>query len=282
MRKSFALTVLLLGTLSADAWGQERFTTAAEAAGIVRITAADGDVRIRPHSTLQVRVIYLDGGDERGVRVRRDGAEVDVDIYDDHDVEVLVPPGSRLDIRTRNGDVDVDGVRGSIAVETLAGDMAIYGTPASVTIESISGDVRVDGPVPTVRMNIVSGDIELPRATGNVDVSSTSGDIDVGGSGLRSGDFSSTSGTIRYRADIGADAVLEFSSASGSIDLQVPRDVRADFDIENVTGRIRSDIGPEPRRNRYTGGESLRFTNGGGGARIMIQNVSGEVYVLVR
>lgn len=282
MRKSFALAVLLLGTPSADAWAQERFTTAADAGGIVRITAADGDVRIRAHTAAQVRVIDLDGGDDQGIRVGRDGAEVDVDIFDDRDVEVLVPPGSRLDIRTRNGDVDVDGVRGSIAVETLSGDMGIYGTPASVTIESISGDVRVDGPVPTLRLNTVSGDIELPRATGNVDVTSTSGDIDVGGSGLHSGDFSATSGTIRFRADISADAVLEFSSASGTIDLQVPRDVRADFDIENVTGRIRSDIGPEPRRNRYTGGESLRFTHGGGGARIVIQNVSGEVYVVVR
>lgn len=281
MRSSFAYTLLLLGGLAASAAGQEPLTTPADPNGIVRVVAV-GDVRVRANSSNEVRVIDLDDRNERGLRLRRDGAQVEVDIYDDRDVEILVPADSRLDIRNSGGDIDIAGVRGSVAIETANGDMVVRDSPSSVTMESISGDARVTGPVQTVRINSVSGDIELPDAAGTLDVTSTSGDIDVGGSGIRSGDFTSTSGTIRFSADIRPDAVLEFTSASGTIELHVPADVAADFDIENITGRVRNDIGPDPRRNRYTGGESLRFTNGGGGARVVVRNVSGGVYLLVR
>jgi DUF4097 and DUF4098 domain-containing protein YvlB len=205
-----------------------------------------------------------------------------VDVYDDRDIVVFVPPGSRVDVRTSTGDVSVDDVSGTVAAETLSGDIVINGAPASVAIESISGDVTVSGPVANVRIGTVSGDVGLPRATGTINASSTSGDVDIRSDGVRSGQFESTSGTVTYSGTIMADALLNFTTASGEISLDVTRDINADFDIDNVTGRISSDIGPEPRRNRWTGGESLRFTNGRGGARIVVRNVSGEVYIAVR
>lgn len=283
MKSSFRSAALLLAMTPCVAQAQDPFTTTADATGIVRIIAADGDIRIRPSDGAQVRLIDLDREeDDRGMRLRRNNGEVQVDVFDDRDVEVRVPAGSRLDIRTRNGDIDIDGVRGSISLETLSGDMRVGGTPSSVTVESISGDITVDGSVETLRLSTVSGDIDLPRATGSVNANTTSGDVTIVSAGVRSGEISSTSGEVRYRGTIPRDAVLEFTSASGDIELEVGRDVAADFDIENVTGRIRNDIGPEPRRNRWTNGEALTFTNGGGGARITIQNVSGVVYLVAR
>jgi DUF4097 and DUF4098 domain-containing protein YvlB len=278
--KSLPLVIVLTAVMTSAATAQR--TTPADAAGLVRITAAEGDVRVRAGTAAEVRVDDRDGNRERGLRLERRNGEVLVDVYDDRDIVVYVPAGSRVDIRVSNGDVDVGDVTGTVAVESLSGDITINGTPASVNVESISGDVSVTGPVANVSIGTVSGDVFLMRATGTIDANSTSGDVDIMSDGVRSGKFGSTSGTVVHRGTVAADALLNFTTASGEINLEVTSDISADFDIENVTGRISSDIGPEPRRNRWTGGESLRFTNGRGGARIVVRNVSGEVYVTVR
>ena len=278
--KSLPVVIALLALMTST--GSAQRTTPADASGLVRITAADGDVSVRAGTAAEVRVDVRDRNSERGLRLERRNGEVLVDVYDSRDIVVFVPAGSRVDVRTSNGDVSIGDVTGTVAVETLSGDITVNGTPASVAIESISGDVTVSGPVANVRVGTVSGDVALPRATGTIDASSTSGDVDIMSDGVRNGQFGSTSGTVSFSGTVIADALLNFTTSSGEINLEVARDISADFDIENVTGRIRSDIGPDPRRNRWTGGESLRFTNGRGGARIVIRNVSGEVYVTVR
>lgn len=278
--RSLLIVGTLLAVLTSAASAQR--STPADASGLVRINAADGNVRVRAGTGAEVRVDERDRNSERGLRLERRNGEVMVDVYDDRDIVVFVPAGSRVDVRTSTGDVSVDDVSGTVAAETLSGDIVINGAPASVAIESISGDVTVSGPVANVRIGTVSGDVGLPRATGTINASSTSGDVDIRSDGVRSGQFGSTSGTVTYSGTIMADALLNFTTASGEISLDVTRDINADFDIDNVTGRISSDIGPEPRRNRWTGGESLRFTNGRGGARIVVRNVSGEVYIAVR
>jgi hypothetical protein len=278
--RSLLIVGTLLAVLTSAASAQR--STPADASGLVRINAADGNVRVRAGTGAEVRVDERDRNSERGLRLERRNGEVMVDVYDDRDIVVFVPAGSRVDVRTSTGDVSIDDVSGTVAAETLSGDIVINGAPASVAIESISGDVTVGGPVANVRIGTVSGDVGLPRATGTINASSTSGDVDIRSDGVRSGQFGSTSGTVTYSGTIMADALLNFTTASGEISLDVTRDINADFDIENVTGRISSDIGPEPRRNRWTGGESLRFTNGRGGARIVVRNVSGEVYIAVR
>jgi DUF4097 and DUF4098 domain-containing protein YvlB len=280
--KIIVIAGALLAATAANCAAQDRLTLPADGSGLVRIVAASGDVRIRGTSGAEVRVVDLDGGPARGLRLRQRDGGVDVDVFDGRDIEVRVPGGSRVDVRARNGDVEVEDVRGTVFVETMSGDVDVVGTPASVTVESISGDIRVAGPVQNLRLVTVSGDIELPRASGSVNVSSTSGDIEIVSEGVSSGEFNSTSGDVRFGGAIRGDALLHFSTASGRVELAVARNVSADFDIDNVTGRIRSDLGPDPRRNRYTGGENVRFTNGSGEARIVVSSVSGEVYIVVR
>ena len=52
----------------------------------------------------------------------------------------------------------------------------------------------------------------------------------------------------------------------------------ADFYIETYSGSIKNDIGPEARRSsEYGPGRELRFTSGGGGARVSIESFSGSV-----
>lgn len=275
--------LLVAAFVGAPLLAQSRsYTAPADPDGHVRIVTGDGDVRIRAASGGEVRVTDLEGGPERGIRVqRRDGA-VQVDVYDDREIAVTVPPGSRLDVRTRSGDVSVSGVAGAFFAETMNGDVVVGDSPASVAFSSISGSITVEGAVDTVRVSTVSGDVELPRAAGFLDITSTSGDLDIVSEGVVNGDFDSTSGVLFFRGAVPPDARLQFTTASGRVDLEVPRDIDADFDLSNVTGRIRSDLGPDPTRNRHTGGETLRFTNGNGAASIVVRNVSGEVYVMVR
>lgn len=270
----------LLAAMPGEA--QNRQTAPARANALVRVQALDGDVRIRGESRGDVEVIELDRDRRNGVRVSGGGDEVRIEAERNRDIEVRVPAGARIQARTRNGDLVISGVTGSIAAEAMVGDIVVDGSPSTVTAETLSGDIRVLGEVRTVRIATVSGDITIPRAVGTIDATTTSGDVEITSRGVRSGSFESTSGDVVFDGELLPDALVRISSSSGDIVINVASNVSADFDLESVTGDVRSDLGPQPQRNRYTGGASSRFTAGDGGARVIVRNVSGDTRLRTR
>lgn len=77
-------------------------------------------------------------------------------------LEVVVPPGSAVEIVARSGRVDVEGVRSPIRVTSGQADVFIAGAGPEIRARTVSGDLVVDGAqVTTVELESVRGDIRF-------------------------------------------------------------------------------------------------------------------------
>jgi hypothetical protein len=147
-------------------------------------------------------------------------------------------------------------------------------------------DVEVHVRVPAgVRFaaNTVSGDVEVSGLTGDVEAHSVSGDVRVStrGSveaGSVSGDLELTMGRL---PDHGS---LEFKTVSGDVDITLPSDAGAELHASTLSGDIDSDFplemsGRNHNRSWVQVGQRARATIGGGGARLDVETVSGDISV---
>lgn len=248
----------------------------------VTIRAHNGEVRIEGWDRNQVEVQGR-SSEMEDIKFSGDAAALRVDARDHRGrISVRVPAGARVDLRTENGGLRVAGLTGAVRFESVSGGAQIDGTPNAVDIETVSGGVTLLQSARDVRINTISGGVRIGAASGSVDVSTASGGVEIVSRGLTRARVSTASGTIRYSGTYPEGARVELESASGVTEIVVPRRVSAVFDLATVTGRVFSDLGPAPRRDRYTRGDSLHFTEGGGAARIEASNVSGTIRLTIQ
>jgi DUF4097 and DUF4098 domain-containing protein YvlB len=289
-------------------------------AGSVVVTGWDRDeIRITGTLGAGTEELAVEGGRER-TRIRvvlpRNGRNVK-----GSDLEIRVPAGKDVTVRTVSADVGIRGIEGAAAAQTTSGDVEIEGRPREVRasstsgdvevevpatgrvrVSSTSGDVRVGGSVrenvsaesvsgdvvvraatPEVRAKAVSGDLLLSGVDGRVSASTVSGDAEIRDSRIQYGSFETVSGNLRLQGELVRGAALDLQSHSGDVELILPADLSSEVEAKTFSGEILSDFGGEVRRtSRYTPGRELRLTAGRGGGLISVQTFSGTVKLLRR
>jgi DUF4097 and DUF4098 domain-containing protein YvlB len=256
---------------------QRELRTAAAADAVVSVVVENASVTVTGWNGDEV-VVLARGGSLRGVQLQGDRTRVRVRSSYHEDLDIRVPRGARVDVRTQNGDLSVSGVTGSVYLESMNGDFRVEGDPRLVEIEALSGDIHILGRPVSIKAATVSGDITIPRARGVVDASTTSGDIFVTADGLERGNFSTTSGTALLRGSPARNANILLESASGTVESALGEAFPAEYELSTVTGDIESTFGPRPTRVRYGPGMNLQFSTGAG-ARIRASSVSGDVRI---
>jgi len=247
--------------------------------------AADGSVRIVDPSG-RIRVIGWDS-DSLAVWARGPGhfaadgnASVrKLVVTGRAELEVHVPRGARVWAKSTSADIDVEGVDGTLDLNSVAGAIHVVGTPADVTAETMDGPVEVAGGTGRTRVKTVSGPILLRGASVDLGASTLSGTIVVraagwqrGGTGVQRGRFESVTGDVRFDGELGRGGIVELESQSGAIALRLPRTTVADFDLltigGSVTNRLTADVGQRG---------VLRFSTGAGGAQVMARSFKGSI-----
>ena len=161
------------------------------------------------------------------------------------EVDVALPEGSALEVRTTAGSITCDGLLGA------------------VTLESRYGDLRLERAA-RLRAHTSSGDIAVTTVGGETEASTAYGDVRVGESGGRArletgyGDIrldralDSVHGTTRYGEvrvgeTVRGSVVLE--TAYGGVEAGVREGTAAWLDVHAGAGRIRNTLtetdGPE-------------------------------------
>jgi DUF4097 and DUF4098 domain-containing protein YvlB len=255
-------SVALLSVIALPAAAQTRdfsWSKAVSAGSVVSISNVNGNIKIVPSTSGKVDVSGMKRGSGRTDRLKVEvnessrGVQIcvvdtDADSYCD---ERGYHSNSRRD-RNNNWNDNWDNQRIDLEVSVP--------TNLLVRPNTVSGDISVTGMHGDINANSVSGDITLDRmSTGSVNVNTVSGDILVQIETLTgNGDF-------------------KFNTVSGDIDLNVPRDFGADVTMSTVSGDINSDfaitIGGSGRMRR--GGFTGRI--GGGGRRLEVSTVSGDL-----
>jgi len=196
-------------------------------------------------------------------------------------LEVHVPKASRLDIDGAiNTSIDVQGVEGRVSAETVNGNISVVGAATEVDVETVNGQVEVRGGPRRVRAESVNGDVLVEGASGDVEASTVNGALEIRGDSFERVRLEVVNGRVAFEGGLSSSAILEIEGVGGDIDLTVPGDVPADFSISSFNGDIDNAFGQKAERvSRWTEEKELSFSNGGGGAKVEIHTLNGNVRI---
>lgn len=200
--------------------------------GGIEVRAWDGaGIRVRVRVSGQARTQERARAIAGEVRVEASGSAVRAEGPDTSDREwwsssfrIDVPRQTNLDLETRNGGIDIEGVRGILRFDTTNG---------GITLDDVGGDVRG---------TTTNGGVNL-RLRGET----------WEGEGL---DVSTTNGGVRVIVPDGYDAMLDLSTTNGGFDVDFPTTLR------DTRGRSLSlelgDGGPRLRIETTNGGVKVQ------------------------
>ena len=195
-------------------------------------------------------------------------------------LEVGVPRGATVWIRTSSADVTVEGLTGGVDVHTAAGAIEARGRPETFYAESMSGDLELRLEADIVRARAGTGGIRFTGSARDLTLDGVDGPLEVSASGLRRGRFSTVKGAIDFTGGVPRAGALSFETHSGDVRLALPGGVGADVRLSTLEGRIEVDHPGAPDADRGTGRRSAEFELGDGGSEVEVRTFSGSVTVV--
>jgi DUF4097 and DUF4098 domain-containing protein YvlB len=173
-------------------------------------------------------------------------------------VEVELPTGSNVGVKTGSADIKLDGELGEGRVKTGSGDVTADTFTGAARIDTGSGDVEVSEAHAELQIKSGSGDISIGTSVGKLNVSTGSGDVEVGttnsnavvktGSGdlkvvTANADLSMSTGSGDVSVSTARRGRLSVKGASSDLAIGIPAGTPVWTDINTVTGSIRSNLG---------------------------------------
>lgn len=158
---------------------------------------------------------------------------------DSLDIDVSLPVGSDLSIRTGSADVGARGPVGSVQVKTGSGDVDVEESYEDVQVKCGSGDVRIGEAQGAVAVSTGSGDVEIGRNRGPAVVKTGSGDVRFREATT---EVSVMTGSGDLMIDTAHEGRFHAKGASGSIHVGIPAGILVWTDITTLSGRIHSDV----------------------------------------
>ncbi|MGY1669705.1 DUF4097 family beta strand repeat-containing protein [Geodermatophilus sp. SYSU D00710] len=202
----------------------DRSSADVQAAEQATVTCADGHLLVR--TTGRPRLLFLGSG-----------GEVDVD--------VALPEGSSVEVRTTAGGISCSGRLGRAALESRHGDLRLDSaaglrartSSGGITVGAVSGDAVAQTDYGDVRIGRTDGDTRLRTNCGDVTVDHTAGSL-----------LGSTSyGKVRVGEAVRGSLVLE--TAYGEVEAGIAAGTAAWLDLQSASGSIRNELtaadGPE-------------------------------------
>jgi hypothetical protein len=207
---------------------------------VVKITARESSEAAAKKLAEAARVEIKGSGDHVTVRAGLpDKMKGDEDRGVEIEVTVTLPAGSKLELESKFGAVDITGVKGAVTMETGFGEVTIKecanldltssfgevslgGITGSMAIESKMGEIRAYD-VPGGKIKSSYGEIDVTRPSGPMDITSSMGEITV--KGCRGGTITSSYGEVTLVMDKSFSGRIEAESSFGDID--------SDFDLQS-------------------------------------------------
>lgn len=254
--------------------------------GAFRVMVMEGTVRARPWDRDSVRVVARLGAEARGgfymgVSPKGDGGKMAVEDGGPAEVEVFLPRGASVWIKTSGGSIDVAGIDGTVDVFSVTGAIRLGGSPRSLHAESMGGALVLDGAPRVARIRTGAGAIQVRGGGSDLTLSSVSGDIVVAGTApLRRALVETVSGRVLVRAALSTGSTLVVNSHDGAVDLVLPAGTDAEFVVSTLEGELHNRLtGRGARKTTGLRGRELSFTSGFGGAEVTVRTFSGAVTV---
>jgi DUF4097 and DUF4098 domain-containing protein YvlB len=251
--------------------------------GLVEIENVSGSVRVTGWEKNEITIKGTLGRRANGLEFSGTGSRtrIEVDVEGSphgvrSDLDIAVPAGSRVKIEGFDATISVAGVTGSVTAETVNGGITQTGSAREVDVQSVNGGVEVTKAAGRIHAESVNGIVSVREASGEVRASTVNGELTVSGSFDRV-HAETVSGSLRFEGELSKRATLQAETVSGSVDILLPAAISADFEVSTFSGSIENELGPAPRKSKYSPEKELSFSTGSGGAKINVQTLSGSI-----
>jgi hypothetical protein len=213
------------------------------------------------------------------------------------DVEIRAPRDADTRVRLGVGKAWADGVRGDVTLDTNSG---------AVFIDDIEGDVLADTGSGSVTISRVRGNVSADTGSGGVEISDAQGDkihADTGSGSVRVTDavcvklhvdtgsgsvkclniaaegalIDTGSGSVTLELVRMGDGKFLIDTGSGGVTLVLPRDASAVVAADTGSGGV--DVDVDGARIERKDRDEVRFTVGGGDARVEVDTGSGGIRI---
>jgi DUF4097 and DUF4098 domain-containing protein YvlB len=262
-----AIVVISLLALTAAAREKKELTFTVGPKAVVSITNTYGPITVRPSPNRQVVVETVVHSDTVGLVNEQHSDRIELRSVSTRqgnnlvDYIVLVPVDAYVSLRSADGTLHAQGLRGDVMMEAAGG---------SVEVTDIS-DAHL-------HVRTLSGPITLTDIRGShLDIHSISGNIALHNVTGPSTEVNSGSGRISYEGDPGPVGEYLLTSHSGDLDVSIPASALVEIKARSVKG----DSDPEfPIANGFsTGGKRNLLLKPGTitGSRFDLRSFKGKI-----
>lgn len=280
MRRLALGVLLLLAQSPCAAQQQVHRGVAAAADARIRIQNPVGSVRVTGWGRDSVAVATTALGKGRRLVLQGSPGALELAVEGDttgytNDLEVQMPHGAVLTVKTVGGEIDIEGLTDSITALTVSGRLRIGGSAVAVTAESLDGNIEVAADAAMTTVHSGGGIIVLRGAIGQFEVTSVTGEILAGLTGpVTSGRLESLSGDVSFKGPLAPGGRLEAQSHSANIDLRLSPTLGATYQLDAYGGRIEDDLRPGGPRTIHG---STTFVIGDGRASVVVRSFKGTI-----
>jgi DUF4097 and DUF4098 domain-containing protein YvlB len=137
-------------------------------------------------------------------------------------VELQVPEGAVLDLRTNNGKIVATGKIGDLAGKTSNGPIEVREAAGKLQLSTANGKIAINGG---------SGKLQLRTNNGSVDIKSDKAIVDA----------QTDNGTITFTGSL-ATGDYNFQNRNGKVSLTLPAGAHFRLDAETKNGKVDSDF----------------------------------------
>jgi DUF4097 and DUF4098 domain-containing protein YvlB len=270
--------LLLLAALAGAVFQDTDTTVAVRAGARLNLDNFDGGVTITTWSRNAVRVQATHDDDTR-VDVDARGGSVAVrgrSRYGPPEVEyrITVPADMGLEISAHSGDVQIDGSRGEIEVQTTEGRITVNGGSGRVSLSSVEGDVQLMGASGRISVSAVDGSVTIRGARGDLQINAVDGAILLEDIDAQSVEASTVDGGIEFSGPIRDGGRYRLSSHDGDVTVTAPS-INAAVSVSTYEGEFVSDFPVTITGTRSR--KRLDFTLGSGSARLELESFDGTI-----
>ncbi|MEO8140090.1 MAG: hypothetical protein ABI742_10605 [Gemmatimonadota bacterium] len=250
--------------------------------GSLRITAWEHDsVHVRGRVDRGVGKFFFGGTREAlklGVEIP-DGVEPDGTA----DLDIQVPAGTRLWVKSAAAEVDITAGGGMVEVINGSGRVRVAGRAESATVETIDGNVELALESPSGRVRTASGTIVVRGVVRDLEATTVSGPLLVGMEGaVQRAHLETVASEIAFKGDLEPEGRLEAETHGGDVELRLPPRLGAAYHLVSYGGALinelvpASAVHPGPHKGEWT------FTTGDGRATVDVRTFKGRVTLKVR
>ena len=221
------MVVISLLALTAAAQEKKEFTYTVGPRAVVSITNNYGPITVKPSGSRQVVVETVSHSEAVGLVNEQHGDRIELRSISSRqgtdlvDYTVLVPADAFVSLRSSDGTLRAQGLRGDVILEAAAASVEVTDiSDAHLHVKTLSGPITLT--------DIRNSHLDIHSVSGNVTIRNVTGP---------SVEVNSGSGRIFYQGDPGSAGEYLLTSHSGDLEVSIPASALVDIKARSIKGQ---------------------------------------------